>query len=61
METWQVSDQEDIENDESSEDDDETEVRKFFFFQHGETSIKFTFYQNFYKKIFTNLSSSSSS
>ena len=30
-ETWEVSDQEDVEIDESSEDDDETEVIKFFF------------------------------
>lgn len=39
LETWQVSDQADIENDELSEDDDETEVIKFFFLQRDKTSI----------------------
>lgn len=39
LETWQVSDQEDLENDELSEDDDETEVIKFFFLQRDKTSI----------------------
>ena len=37
-ETWEVSDQEDVKIDESSEDDDETEVIKFVF-QNGGTSI----------------------
>lgn len=37
-ETWEVRDQEDVKIDESSEDDDETEVIKFVF-QNGGTSI----------------------
>lgn len=53
LETWEISDQEDIERNESSEDEDETEVNKFIFQNGAETSKELTFYQkNEYKSMF---------